>query len=86
MQGQGRRRTQHASQTGERAKAHKVQVWHDTQVQHQEQEENQVQDADGQGGARRDDKENGGAASVPGRTTPSIDTHEGCHDRYTERL
>ena len=46
--------------TGGRAGAHKIQVWHDRQGQHQEHEENQVQEAGGQGSAGREDKKKAG--------------------------
>ena len=48
-------------ETRERAGAHKIQVWHDSKGQHQEHEENQVQDAGGQGSARREHKKKAGA-------------------------
>ena len=41
---------------GERAGAHKIQVWHDRQGQHQEHEENQGKEAGGQGSTGREDK------------------------------
>ena len=53
----------HITDTGERAGAHKIQVWYDRQGQHKEHEENQGQDAGGQGSAGREDKKKAGATS-----------------------
>ena len=49
--------------TGERAGAHKIQVWQDKQGQQQEHDENQGQEAGGQGSAGREDKKKAGATS-----------------------
>ena len=53
----------HIADTGGRAGAHKMQVWHDRQEQHQEHEENQGQDAGGQGSAGSEDKKKAGATA-----------------------
>ena len=49
--------------TGGRAGAHNIQVWHDRQRQHQEHEENQEEDAGGQGVAGGEDTKKAGATS-----------------------
>ena len=75
--------------TEERAGAHKIQVWHDSQGQLQEHEENQGQDAGGQGNAGSEDKKKTGATSGLSHqqgTAPSIATHEGCHDTKRRRI
>ena len=63
LQARTRTRTNAAriTDTGGRAGAHNIQVWHDRQRQHQEHEENQQQEAGGQGSAGREDKKKAGA-------------------------
>ena len=49
--------------TGERASAHKIQVWHDRQGQHKEHEEKQGQEAGGQVSAGSEEKKKASATS-----------------------
>jgi len=66
----GTRTTTNAARTtdtGGRASAHKIQVWHDRQGQHQEHDENQGQEAGGQGSAGREDKKKAGSTSGLGK-------------------
>jgi len=51
------------TETGGRAGAHKIQVWHYRQGQHHEHEENQVQDAGGKRSTGSEDKKKAGATS-----------------------
>ena len=64
--------------TGGRAGAHKIQVWHDRQWQHQEHEENQGKEAGGQGSTGREDKKKAGATAGLGKDNTG--------NRHTQRL
>jgi hypothetical protein len=70
--------TARITDTGERAGTHKIQVWSRGQVRSTKRTKGGMQADRGVQGVktRRRPKRH----RVPARTTPSITTHEGCHD------